>query len=175
MMFWPQQTESIEGIVMRILIILALVAALLTWYALWGREWLKAKPWASGFFEWIEPFELTLFKKSQTILFARLKMLSGVILMALTQLGTIDLSPIMPFVPDKYEPFVRVAFNLLPLTLTLMGAIDEKLRNATTLPIEVVAVPDKVIAENPKVAEAVAAAEVTKVEAVAAVAEAKAA
>ncbi len=51
----------------------------------------------------------------------------------------------------------------------------EKLRSAVSKPLELVALPDKVVAENPKVAEAVAMAEATKTEAVAVVADAKAA
>lgn len=160
---------------MKILIGLSALAAVLTWYALWGRDWFKNKPWAAWVFDWIEPFEIALYKKSETILFARLKMLSGVILMALTQIGTIDLTPIMPFVPDAYEPYVRVAFNLLPLVLTLMGVIDEKLRNATTKPIELVAVADKVVAESEKLTVAVEMADAAKDVAVQAVAETKAA
>jgi hypothetical protein len=162
---------------MTILIVLAVITGLLLWYALQGREWLKTKSWTQGFFEWIEPIEIALFRKSETILFARLKILTGLLLTLLTQIGSIDLTPIMPFVPDKYAPYVHVAFNLLPLVISGMGALDEKLRNGTTKPIELVAVPDKVVAENPAVAQAVAVAEVAKVEAVAvtAVAEAKAA
>jgi hypothetical protein len=147
---------------------------ILTWYALWGRAWLKSKSWAQPFFDWIEPIELVLFKKSETILFARLKILTGLMLAVLTNLGTIDLTPIMPFVPEKYQGWLHIAFNLAPLMLSVVGWMDEQLRKRTTLPIEVVAVPDKTIAENPKVAEAVAMAVATKTEAVAAVNEAKA-
>lgn len=160
---------------MKILLSLSLITGVLLWYALHGREWLKSKPWTQPFFAWVEPIEIMLFKKSTTILFARLKVVTGVLLTFLTQLGSIDLTPLMPYVPDAYEPYVRVVFNLMPLIVTAMGMMDEKLRNITTLPIELVAVPDKVIAENPKVAEAVAMADATKVEAVAVVAEAKAA
>src|SRR3990167_7977487 len=138
-------------------------------YALWGRTWLHDKPWAQGFIAWIEPIEITLWKKSETILFARFKMIVGVALTVLTQMGAIDITPLMPFVPDKYEPLVRLGFNMLPLILTMLGAIDERLRRDTSTPLEVVALPDKVIAESPKLAEAVAAAEVAKVEAVAVV------
>lgn len=150
--------------------ILALVI-LVTWYALWGREWLKSKPWAQGFFAWIEPIEIRLFKKSETILFARLKVVTGILLTLLTQLGTIDLTPLMPFVPEKYQVWVHAVFNLLPLIISFVGWMDESLRKTTTLPIEVVAVPDKVVAENPKVADAVALATVAKEDAVAAVTE----
>jgi hypothetical protein len=151
------------------------LSLLLTWYALWGRAWLKTKPWAQPFFDWIEPVELALYKKSETILFARMKMVTGLLLAALTNIGTIDLTPIMPFVPEKYQGWLHVAFNLAPLMLSIVGWMDEKLRNRTTLPIEVVAVPDKVMAENPVVADAVAKAQDAKVEAVAVVAEQKAA
>jgi hypothetical protein len=160
---------------MKLAIILVPVAILLTWYALWGRDWLKSKPWAQGFFAWIEPIEIKLFKKSQTILFARLKIVSGLILTMLTQAGTINLTPLMPFVPEQYQAYVNVAVNCLPLALSLMGWIDEALRNKTTAPLEIVALSDKAVADSPKLAEAVAMADQTKTEAVAAVVEAKAA
>ncbi len=137
---------------MKFLLPIALIVAVLLVYALWLRDWLKAKPGFARFFEWVEPIELALFRKSPTILFARLKMLSGVVLMGLTQLGTINLEPIMPLVPDKYEGFVRVAFNLLPLVISAMGMMDEKLRNATTLPIELVAVKEATAPVEVKVA-----------------------
>lgn len=159
---------------MKTLLILAVITGLLLWYALHGRAWLKSKSWAGGFFAWVEPIEILVFKKSETILFARLKILTGLLLMILSQVGTIDLTPIMPFVPDKYEAYVRVAFNLLPLTITAIGWMDEQLRKSVSKPIELVALPDKIVAENPKVAEAVAMADATKTEAVAAVVEAKA-
>lgn len=161
---------------MKTLIILALITALLLCYALQGRDWLKSKPWAQPFFAWVEPIEIVLFKKSQTILFARLKMVTGLLLTYLTQVGTIDLSPWMPFVPEKYQLYVNAAVNSIPLVLTLVGWADERLRYATTKPVPLVAIPDKVVAENPRVAEAVAIADQTKADAVAiTVLEAKAA
>jgi len=149
---------------MRFIIGLSIVIALLLWYAVQGREWLKSKSWAKGFFAWIEPIEIALYKKSETILWARLKIMIGVLLTVLTYLGTIDLSPLMPFVPDEYEVYVRAAFNLLPLSISLIGMVDEKLRNATTLPIELVAVSDA--KATPRVKEAIALADSTKTEAV---------
>lgn len=157
---------------MAIGIIVALtITGLVLFYAVEGRPWLKSKPWAAGFFALVEPFERVLFNKSETILFARLKMFTGLLLTLLTSLGTIDLSPIMPLVPDKYAGVLRIAFNLLPLSLTLVGWADQTLRNGTTLPIEIVSMPDKDI--TPKVAEAIAIAAATKAEAVAVVVEAK--
>lgn len=145
-------------------IILSLLIALLLWYTIWGRAWLKTKPWAKGFFDWIEPIEIKLYKKSETILLARLKVATGVLLTVLTYLGTIDLTPLMPFVPDKYEGVLRAAFNLLPLTISLLGLADEKLRNQTTLPVELVAVSEA--KASPRVKEAIALADATKTEAV---------
>ncbi len=152
-----------------IIIVLFLLAVVL-WYGLSGRAWLKSKRWAQPFFAWIEPIEIFLFRKSETILFARMKMLVGVTLTFLTSLGSIDLTPIMPFVPDKYAATVHAVFNLLPMIITIMGMADEKLRNSVTKPIELVAIPDKVVENNPKIAEAVAMADATKTEAVSAVA-----
>jgi hypothetical protein len=156
---------------MLILSIVLLLVAILVAYALWLRPWLKTKAWSGGFFAWVEPIEIVLFKKSETILFARLKMVSGVVLMLLTQLGEIDLSPLMPFVPEKYSDIVRVIFNFMPLTITLVGALDEKLRNATTKPIELVAVPEATA--PPEVKVAIAQADAAKAEAVAIIQEKK--
>jgi hypothetical protein len=158
---------------MKTLIILAVITALLLWYALQGRDWLKKKSWAQGFFATIEPIEIALFKKSQTILFARLKIVSGLALTALTQAGTINLSPFMPLVPDEYQAYVNIAVNCLPVALSIMGWFDEMLRNKTTSPLVLVAIAEK--DKTPEVKEAIAMADATKVEAVAAVVDAKAA
>lgn len=160
---------------MIILIVLAVITGIILWFALQGRDWLKSKPWAEGFFAAIEPIEIFIYKKSETILVARSLQFLGAILTLLTWVGSIDITPIMPLVPDKYQPYVNAAMSFLPLVLNGLGAIVERLRNKTTKPIELVAVPDKVVAETPKLAEAVAMADATKVEAVAAVVEAKAA
>lgn len=144
--------------------------AFLLWYALSGRAILKTKPWAQKFFAHIEPAETLLYRKSETILWARFKMLTGVSLTVMTQIGMIDITPIMPFVPDQYAGPVRIAFNLLPLIITIIGMVDEKLRNATSQPIEITELPAKAI--TPKIAEAIAMADATKNEAVAVVKEA---
>lgn len=146
---------------------LFILSALLTVYALWVREWLKAKPWTAPFFELVEPIEILLFKKSPTILFARLKVFTGLLLTFLTSIGGIDLTPIMPFVPDKYEPYVKAAFNLMPLILSAVGWMDESLRKKTTLPIELVAVQEATA--PPEVKVAIAQAQEAKEQAVATV------
>lgn len=154
---------------MKVLLPLALVVAVLLLYALWGRDWLKRQPWAAGFFALVEPVELLLFKKSETILFARSLTVLGGILTFLTQLGQIDITPLMPFVPEKYHGLVQFGWNLLPLTITGLGMIVERLRNQTTKPLELVAVPEA--ATPPEVKEAIEIAEIAKVQAVEAVKE----
>lgn len=154
---------------------LFVVSVLLLLYALKGRAWLKSKPWAAPFFAWIEPYEIFLFKKSETILFGRLLTGLGAVLTFLTQFGEIDLTPFMPFVPEKYQPFVNVVGNCLPLLISVVGWLVEKLRSTVSKPLELVALPDKVVADNPILAEATAAAPAIKAEAVAVAADAKAA
>lgn len=155
------------------LIVMAALAAVLLWYAMVGRAWLKSKPWADGFFAWVEPIEIALFKKSETILFARLKIVSGFVLTILTQIGAINLAPFMPFVPEKYQTWVNIGVNSLPILISIVGMIDEWLRNRTTKPIELVAIPEKTAL--PEVKAAIAQADAAKQEAVAVVQEAKAA
>lgn len=145
---------------MKVLLPIAVIVAVMLVYALWGRDWLKSKSWAQGFFAAIEPLEIFLFKKSETILFARLKIVVGAVLTFLTQIGSIDLTPIMPFVPEKYQPYVNFAFNLIPLIISGMGFLDERLRNTTTKPLELVAVPEASL--TPEVKIAIAQADETK-------------
>lgn len=154
-----------------LLTILVIVAVALAW-SLWGRNWLKARGWgwSDRFFAWIEPIEIRLWKNSKTVFIARLKMLSGLLLTVATQAGQIDITPLMPFVPDAWEPFVQILWNLLPLSLTLLGWMDEYLRTQTTEPLAVTAAPEAVKAALPEVRQM----EVAKVEAVAAVEIAKA-
>lgn len=158
---------------MRFLFWVAVVVALGLLWSLWGRNWLKARGWgwSNAFFAWIEPIEIRLWKNSKTIFVARLKMLTGLLLTLGTQLGAVDITPLMPFVPDAWEPAVRIVWNFLPLTITVLGWMDESLRKQTTEPLEVVAAPEAVKAALPEVqkmeeakAEAVAAVEVAKAE-----------
>lgn len=159
---------------MKILLPLAVVTALLLFYALYGREWLKSKPWAGGFFALVEPIEIVLFKKSETVLFGRLLQLLGAILTALTWLGSIDITPVLPLVPEKYAGIVQAVFSFMPLILNGLGAIVERLRNRTTKPLELVAVTEAE-AQKPAVAAVLEAADVVKAKAIAIVEAEKAA
>lgn len=149
-------------------ILLGLTVAAIAWWALYGRAWLKAQPWewSKRYFAWIEPLEISIYKKSETILLARTKMALGVTLTVLTQFRLIDLTPLWPIVPDQYEFYIQTAFNLLPLLITLLGWMDERLRNTSTKPIELVALPDNL---PPELEAKVAEADALKAEAVKAV------
>lgn len=155
------------------LVILSIITLALLLYAIVIRDWMKSKPWAQGFFSVVEPIEIILFKKSETILAARTLQFLGGTLTFLTWIGSIDITPILPLVPDKYVEVVKAFFSCLPLALNLLGAMFERLRNTTTKPVDLVALPDKVVAENPRIAEAVAMAETTKAEAVSVIAQVK--
>ena len=132
------------------------------------RPVLKEQPWMAGFFRVMEPIEIALFKKSETILFARLKMLTGVLLTLLTTIGSVDMSAVMPLLPEKHRGIAQAFLSLMPMLITLLGLIDEKLRNTTTKPVELVALPEN--KPLPLAVElAVQTAELTKREAVEAV------
>lgn len=161
---------------------LVVVAVLVASYVLYVREWLQRREkeqeaapngpqWAVRWFDFWEPIEIYLWRKSETILFARFKVFLGASLTLLTQIGTIDLYPIMPFFPDKYRPFLEFAFNCVPLLITLVGLMDEKLRRDTTKPLELVAIREENV--PPEVREAILKAELAKRQAVETVAEAK--
>lgn len=161
---------------MKFIFWLAVIVALGMLWSLWGRNWLKARGWgwSDAFFVWIEPIEIRLFKNSKTVFIARLKVLTGVLLTAGTNLGAIDIMPLMPLVPDAWEGAVHLAWNMIPLSLSLLGLMDEYLRRQTTEPLEVTAAPEAVKAALPEVqkmeqakTEAVAAVEVAKAEGVA--------
>lgn len=159
------------------LLIIAVAVGLLLWYALMGREWLKSRPWARGFFAWIEPIEITLYKKSETILVGRLLWLGGLVVTSYDVLAmfaqSLDLTPLTTRIFDvlKIPPDMRSLAGTA--FVAALGLIINRMRKRSTMPIELVAVADKDV--TPKVAEAIAMADATKVEAVAAVVDAKAA
>jgi hypothetical protein len=131
-------------------------------YVLGGRKWLKKQPWSANFFTTIEPFEIVLWRKSETILWARFQQLLGIVLTLLSQLGTVDLSPLFPLLPPKLQWLPAC----LPLIVSIAGKIEEWNRLDTTKPLELVEVPDNAPL---KVTEAVKLAEAVKVAAVAVV------
>lgn len=143
-------------------------------YALALRPWLKKQAWARGFFTTIEPAEIALFKKSETVLVGRLVWLCGLIVTAydgfLAYFSSINFEPVTTRVMD----FLHIPPDMRSFTLsavvTALGLMIVRLREMTTRPLEVVAAPESL---PPAAAAAVARAEVTKDAAVAAVQEAK--
>lgn len=151
--------------------ILLFVSAIIAVWVLWGRCWLKERPWAwsQAFFRWIEPVEILLYKKSETILWARWRQFAGYLVAILLFVGGLDASLITMAFPEHWQKFAP----LVPLAISLSGHMAEFLRDRTTKPIEIVALPEHGTVPLP-VVEAVVKAEVAKEEAVAAVKEAKA-
>lgn len=145
-----------------ILLGIGLFVAFLLWYVLAGRAWLKAKPWAwsQAFFAFIEPIEIKLWRKSETLLMARFLMLAGMIPPLLDQVDALKplFEQVAPYLPGNWQSYIS-------LTLTVLGLIGEIQRRYTTKPLEIVALPEAVAAAMP----AVVAAEAAKVEAVAVV------
>lgn len=153
------------------------VIGLLMLYALVIRPWLKNQPWAQKFLAWVEPIEIALFKKSETVLVGRLVWVGGLFVSAYDGLAqfasSLDLTPLTTRIFDA----LHIPPDLRGLTVSAfvmgVGLAVVKLRKQTTKPLELVAVADKDV--TPKVAEAIAMAGATNVEAVAVVAEQKAA
>lgn len=131
---------------MKLLAVFLVLTAFVALYVVWLRPWLRDKPWAAGFFAKIESVEILFYKKSESILWARFLQLMGAVLAALASLGSLDLTPLFPFLPDKYK-WVPGA---LPLVVTVAGWMQEKMRKDTSKPLEVVAMP-----ESPAKAEVV--------------------
>lgn len=156
-----------------IMVIALFIVAVLVWYALKGRAWLKLQPWAQGFFAWVDPVERALYQKSETMLVGRLLSAGGFVVTAYDALAVIapslDLTPItnrlLSPVPEDMRGLVVSA------VMGLIGLLIAWLRKRTTKPLEVVALPETV---PPDVAAAVAHAEAANATAVDAVADAKA-
>jgi hypothetical protein len=159
------------------LLALVFVLIFVLWYALAGRAWLKSKSWTAGFFTWIEPFEIAIFKKSESVLVGRLLWIGGLFVTGYDSIAvfisSLDLTPLTTRILDG----LHIPSDMRGLTVTafvaMMGRLILWLRKRTTKPLEVVAVASKDV--TPAVAQALVAAEVSKDEAVAAVNDAKAA
>jgi hypothetical protein len=139
------------------------VLALVVFWVLWGRNAMKRQPWAAGFFNAVEPIERWLWDKSETILWSRFLIVVGLLPPILDQLKILGDGGLLEVIPEQYRPW-------LSLTITLCGIVSEVLRRSTTKPLEIVSLPEN---KPPAVAEAVERAEATKLEAVAAVKEAR--
>ncbi len=156
------------------LYVLILLALLVLAYVLEGRAWLKTKPWTQGLFAWIEPCEIALYKKSETLLAGRLLSVGGFLVSAYDTLALavpqLDLTPVtnrlLHQVPDDLRGLV------LSGACVGAGQLISWLRKRTSTPLEIVALPDDM---PPEVAAKVEQAQDVKEQAVAAVQDAKAA
>jgi hypothetical protein len=157
------------------LLVLALLVALAFLYALVLRPWLKKQSWAQGYFTAIEPYEIALFKKSETVLVGRLVWFGGLIVTAydgfVAYFSTLNYEPVTTRIMD----FLHIPADMRGFTLsafvTALGLAIVRLRKSTTKPLELVAVPEAKV--TPAAAQAMAKAEVAKDQAVQAVAEVK--
>lgn len=120
---------------MKLLIGITLVTVAVATYVVWVRPWLRIQPWAQPFFDAIEPIERVLWKNSESILWARFLQGLGALLTFLVQIGSIDLTPLAPLLPEGLQWLPGV----LPLLVTFAGYVQEKLRKGTTKPLEIVA------------------------------------
>ena len=122
-------------------IIIVVLLAVVLWYALRGRAWLKEQPWARRFFAWVEPIEIALYKKSETILVGRLMWVGGFLVTAYDSLAvflpSLDLTPItnraLSWVSDDLRPLIVSA------AVAAIGLLINWLRKRTTKPVEAVA------------------------------------
>lgn len=157
---------------MRWIFALAVFTAFALLWSLWFRDFAKNRGWFPSFFAFFEPIEAKLFKNSKTVFIARLKVINGLLLTAMTNLGAINIEPIMPLVPDEWEPVIRILWNMLPIVLSLMGWMDEHLRNHTTEPVIVTSLTE-VEKQKPEVEAAVIQLEVAKAKVIAVAEEVK--
>lgn len=126
------------------LIILTGVIVLLVWYAMAGRAWLKSQWWAEGFFAWIEPIEIRLYQKSETVLMGRLMWVGGAIVTLYDSLATFVTS--LDLTPVTNRMFSFIPADLRPLTISSgligVGLLITWLRKRTTKAL------DQVVKDN---------------------------
>jgi len=131
---------------MKAIVITAIIVGVIVWYALQGRAWLKTKAWAQPFFAWIEPIEIALYKKSETILMGRLLWVGGLFVTAYDSaaafLPNLDLTPITTRIFDA----LHVANDLRALAtsafIASIGLVITWLRSKVTKPLDEVAKPE---------------------------------
>jgi hypothetical protein len=151
------------------------VIGLILFYALVLRKWLVKQPWAQEFFAWIEPFEIALYKKSETVLVGRLVWFGGLIVTGydgfLAYFSSLNFEPLTTRVMD----FLHIPPDMRGFTLsafvTAIGLAIVRLRKTTTKPLELVSAPEAKMTFGAKLA--MQDAETAKDEAVRAVTEAK--
>lgn len=149
---------------MLIFAIVVILGALL-WYALAGRAWLKSKAWANPFFDFVEPVEIALFKKSETMLVGRILSFGGMLVTFYDSIAvfatSLDWTPVTSRILADVPPDMRGM--VISSSVFGLGLLIGWLRKRTSKPLEVVALPADV---PPLVAAAVNKAEATNAQAV---------
>ena len=153
------------------IIILCIIIALVILYAMKGRQWLKSKTWAQPFFDWIEPVEILLYKKSETILMGRLLWIGSGMVTIYDSVATfasgLDLTPITTRIFDALHVAQDLRGIVASGIIAGIGLLMNWLRVRVTKPIELVAAPE--VNATPEVKVAMAQADEAKDQAVATV------
>lgn len=121
---------------MKTLVALLVVTAVIAVYVVILRPWLRGQVWAEGYFKLVEPVELWLYSKSESILWSRFLMVFGALPGIMSQIGGFDFTPFIDWIPEKYRPW-------LFLGVTLCGIVGEALRRDTTKSLDEVALPEE--------------------------------
>lgn len=153
------------------LVAIIVIACLVLLYALGGRAWLKSL--LPGVFAVIEPIEIALWKKSETLLVGRALWVGGFLVTAYDTLAVFAVN--LDWTPLTSRLLAKVPEDMRGLVVSggigLLGLLIGWLRKRTTKPLEIVAVPEDAPRE---VAMEIARVENANAAAVATVADAKA-
>ncbi len=136
---------------MKVIVSLLVLTAVVAVYVVLLRPWLRKREWAQGYFRVVEPVELWLYGKSETILWSRFLVLLGMIPGFLSAFAGFDFSPFIEWVPEKYRPWLFLA-------VTIAGVMGEALRRDTTKPLAVISLPEEKTSEQAAVVANVEAA-----------------
>lgn len=138
---------------MKILIFLTVLTVIVALYVTIARPLMRKTEWFKPFFanpvtEWIE---LTFFRKSETLMWARYNMALGTVVTTLQSFGAIDITPlitVLTFVlPENYRWIAQAIAAGWPMVFSVLGVIGELQRRDTTKPLDLVAVPESVKAD----------------------------
>ncbi len=132
---------------MKTIVTLLVITAVIAVYVVLLRPWMRKREWAQGYFRVVEPVELWLYGKSETLLWSRFLVLIGMVPGFLSAFAGFDFSPFIEWVPDKYRPWLFLA-------VTVAGVMGEALRRDTTKPLDEVALPDPAPIEVERAVEA---------------------
>lgn len=118
--------------------IMLILLGVVIWFALWVtivRPFLRTRDWAwsQAMFRIIEPIEIWLWNKSETILWARFQAVVALLLAFLPWIGAIDVTPWLTAIPEQHHWWVK----LIPVgALALNSLVTEVLRRDTTMPLK---------------------------------------